>query len=187
MVQEIVTEWTGLGHNPKLSIMYIDDAADVGLARDNIAGLWNALEGFLSTSIAWRVAQDGKIMDSATGELTGFWTDTTPFVGEGLNESDPLPDATQLLVQWVTTEVVNGRRVRGRTFIPGMTEQHSERGNPSDDLVAGAAAGAQAMVTALLGNFVVWHRPTNGVGGSTAVVNVATVWDEWAVQRNRRG
>ena len=127
-------------------------------------------------------------VESTTGVLTGAFTGTDPASTVGTATGDVLPHQTQGLVKFSTASVFNGRRLRGRLFVPGPVESaNGATGSPSSAYVtalntAGAlllAAGATASVAN------VWHRPVAGVGGASAITAVSAS-TSWSVLRSRR-
>lgn len=120
----------------------------------------------------------GQIIDSTNGDITG--TDTaTPWDTGGTLTNDPLPYATQLVVQLRTGTYFGGRELRGRAFIPGFTEANSLDGSPDSTLVAAAADA----IDVLAGAALAVYSPTKKEWAS---VNSSGVYPEWAVLRSRR-
>ena len=75
---------------------------------------------------------------------------------------------------------VGGREVRGRTFVPGLTESANDSGRP-------IAATRTAIATA----FNTWfggHDPQGGILGVNGFtpVSTTTVWTEFAFLDSRR-
>jgi hypothetical protein len=185
-IREIVTDWTlpsGAGH---VSVMYFDTTPTVVSQRAFVNNFWNSVRALQSTTTIYRIREAGRELDSATGALTGAWTEGTVFNQAGSAGTTPVPDATQALVQWRTATIVNGRFLRGRTFIPGLGSGQMQGGNVIGSAVTAINAAATALVSssAVLS---VWHRPIAGSGGSQVPATAATVWTEFAVLRRRRG
>lgn len=186
MVREIVTEWTVFGGGTKLSIMYFDEAGEVSVQREALDTLWTAVSAELVTECEWTIRTDGRELNTATGTLEGFWGDPIVYTGTGAETGNVVADSTQALIQWLTTTIVDGRRVRGRTFIPGLNANSVDDG----DLASAAQSVLQTAAQNFLGvnTFVIWSRPgATGSGGVMAPVQNASVWSELAVQRSRRG
>lgn len=99
---------------------------------------------------------------------------------------EPLPRATQAMVRWATTGVVNNRAVKGRTFIPAVTEGRSDTGRPNAELVADIDGSAEALIANALTQLVIWSRPAPSRPGSQHTVLSSSVWSEFAVLRSRR-
>lgn len=187
MVREIIVEWTTITGGGKRSVLYFDEATAVSDQRSEIHNWLTDLAGGLHTSTAWNVATSGRELDTATGTLTGIWSETTARNGAGsLATGQPVPDAAQILIQWTTGVVVNGRVIRGRTYIPGTSTANVANGNLAESVRASYATDSNTFVGATP-SFVIWHRPRSGAGGVAVVVDAADCWREFGVQRNRRG
>lgn len=192
MVREIITEWTSPGDSPKLSVMYFDEAPTIASQRTALAAMWGTVDNSLATLCAWRIRTEGRVLDTATGALTGFWNEGTAQAGAGTSPTTTVADATQLLIQWLTNTIVDGRRLRGRTFVPGLPTSAVTAGNLASGIQTAVDAAADTFVASGAG-FQIWHRPTPGAGGappsggSAAAVTGASVWNELAVLRKRRG
>lgn len=185
LLREIITSWTGPGHSPKLSIMYFDAEVPLEPQREAIRQFVFGIRGMLAGYSA-SVARVGDVIDDATGELVGEWSSTVDASVSGTGVTPSVADASQALVRWRTSAIVNGRRLRGRTFIPGISSQYLSAGNLSGSGVTTITGAASAFVTSAVG-FRVWHRPSGGSGGQSADVTSASVWEEFATQRRRRG
>ena len=136
--------------------------------------------------MAYVIRTTGVELDAATGALTGQWAEATARVGTGAGGTEPVADATQILVRWKTNTIVNGRFVAGRTYIPGCASSNEVSGN----LAAATQSAIAAAGTTLIGSgagLAVWHRPISGSGGSEQSPNSCVVWEEFAVLRRRRG
>lgn len=184
-LREIITEWTTPKGGTGFSIMYFDAAGGVPSAqRSSLQDLWTDCAFQLADTTEWTIATTGKQIDSATGTLTGFWSETTSHEGVG-SGGVQMADATQLLLQWVTTNIVAGRRVRGRTYLPGVGWGTSSAGEPLPAVVVSLTSAAEAFVTRGQG-FGVWSRPAPGRAGSFSEPVNGAAWTEYAVQRRRR-
>jgi hypothetical protein len=163
-----------------------DDALELGDLLTGLDAFWHAIVTGGSTSSQGLVTgttitlePDVPIIDSATGGIVGFETisETHQYVGNGTAE--PLPPATQLLIEWQTGQVVGGRRLRGRTFIGCLTEDHSTNGVPASGF-AGIVSGAATTLSAeSMQVYSATHHETHGISS-------VNVWSQFAVLRSRR-
>ena len=185
MVTEIITEWSIERSSGGMSIMYFADEGGVAAQRAALADFWSALAGILDQQTSWRIQTTGRILDEASGTLTGLWSDPTNRAGNGNQTGEPVSNSTQALIRWVTDDVVNGRRIRGRTFIPGLTNKAITAGEVSASALNAMETAAAAYADA--SGLVIWHRPDDsGSGGSVHSVTASSVWNEFAVLRGRR-
>jgi hypothetical protein len=176
--------------NPLLSTMYFDTTGtDAASAASAVSDFWDALAPVLSTSLTWQVESTAAVILAADGSLVGLEPTGTFAPASGSETHDLLPPATQGLVRWVTSGVAGGRIIRGRTFIPGLTEDSSVTGVPTSSLLASLGTAAGDFITAAAG-FGIWARPVaTGPHARTGVfagVENGTIWREFAVLRSRR-
>jgi len=186
MPREIITDWHFDSGRDGISVMFFDESVAVADQRDDLAVLWGAVDSMLHNGTQWVIRNSGRELDDATGTLTGVWTDVTTKTGTGAGTVNPVNDAAMILLQWQTSTVVNGRMLRGRTFIPGAEISTQEGGNLGSAFVA-SLNGFMATFLAAGTGFGVWHRPESGSGGSLVTATAGSAWSEFAVQRKRRG
>lgn len=184
-LNEVVVEWQtptgGLG----LGFFYFDATNPIIAAqRTSLQQLLVDCAFQLADTTSWEIRTTGKQIQAETGTLTGFWSDTTAHIGDG-SGGVQMADATQLLLQWISTDIVAGRRVRGRNFLPGIGMGANNAGEPSPAVVASLASAAAAFAGRGQG-FGVWSRPAPGRNGSHHTAVQGTAWSEFAVQRRRR-
>ena len=184
-LREIITDWTlpsGTGH---ATVMYFDSAQPVATQRSQLGTFWNSIRAFQATTAVYSIRSSGRTLESTTGSLTGAWTEPTVFTAAGSAGTLPVPDASQALIQWRTPLIVNGRFLRGRTFIPSLGSGHMAAGN----VLPASAASIQtiaATLAAASGGLRIWHRPGPAGPGADFQVGSVTVWPEFAVLRRRR-
>lgn len=162
------------------------DASDC-LAR--FRGLWVSIAPRLSSTISFVFDQTVLAIEATTGVLTGSFTAAPALTVVGGSGSEPLPRQTQGLIRWGTASVINGRRVRGRTFVPGVQEGDNDgTGSPLAALVTAlTTAGATIFVAgATSSEACIWHRPVGGTGGASPDITSAAGSPTWAVLRSRR-
>lgn len=186
LISEINTVWTGPGHSPKVNVMYFfGDTGQAGI-RAFIGDFWTAISGNISNDVQWSVAREGKVLNDQTGDVVSWWNDASTVSGVGANNNEILPDSTQLLLQWFTGQVVNNRRLRGRTYVPGLGSNMLVDGNVQEAYRTTVRGAQQTFLTDA--PLMVWHRPVSGsASGQALPVIDGDVWKEWAVQRRRRG
>lgn len=127
----------------------------------------------------------------ATGKPSAVFTGTLPAAVTFSAADAFLPQATMALVRFNTGIFINGRKVVGRSFIPGLTELANATGvGPVGSTITALGNANAALGATVLSNIdqVVWHRPNKvtGAPGTAEVVTSRSVSSTWAVQRNRR-
>lgn len=176
------TVFTGVTGTPWVSLMHFEDAATpAGFYIEFLQDFWGAIFSYVTDSVSGSVEAEvvyfedstGAIDSVQSGEAAGF---------QGVSEVDPLPFANQALIQWRTGQYVGGREIRGKTFVPGLTEDASTGGLIAGNVVSGIQAAANELISDGNGALRV-YSPTRG---TSAPVTSATVTNRFAVLRSRR-
>lgn len=156
---------------------------EAGAAAVAAHAFWDHLANALRTDMVWRGGLEVELVDVATGQTTdtfGVPANTVEFSGT----LEPLPPANQALIRLRTSVFENGRRLRGRIFVPGVTEGFTTTGKvgagsltllqDAGNLLLTEASGAGGLAV-----YSVTHRVVAGVDSCSP-------WDDFAVQRSRR-
>lgn len=185
MPAEILVDWTTPAGNEHRNVMYFDATLSIGAQRTALSTFLTAVKASLSNQVSYSIEQSGRVLDDATGALVGSWSQATALTGSGGSATQPVADATQILFRWFTPSIVNGRFLKGRTFIPGLFSGGLSGGNLLAAQVTGLSAAANTFANDPAG-FGVWHRPSQGAGGDFVLTTSGSVWSELAVLRRRR-
>src|SRR6478752_4701630 len=126
-IRRIIVNWNGLAGLPGVSVFYSLDSVTGQLAA--LRTFFDSLKLAFPAPLQWSFPGSGDVLDSATGTLTGGWTDTTPSsvtaTGSGQHAS-----GVGMFVKWNTAAIVGGRRLKGRTFLcPLGSGQYESTGN----------------------------------------------------------
>src|SRR5665811_2634543 len=106
--------WTGA---PGVSTFYFVDTAT---AVDSVRAFFQAMSGDIPSGIDIQVESSGDTLESTTGALTGTWiADPVEVVHCGGGGTYAAPAGA--VVDWLTSTIAAGRRLRGRTFIVPLT------------------------------------------------------------------
>lgn len=177
----IQTVFTGIVGSPYLSTMFFESTglAEMVDAQSAVRGFWEDLAGLMQSATTIQVQSDVDVIDPVTGHITA--TGSAPVAVLQAGGNAPLPQATQGLVRWRSGVFVNGKEIRGRTFLPSMANDAQLGGKPSSALKVTADAAAAALLAAPV-NLVVWSRKN----GMSAPVTSGSTWSEFAVLRSRR-
>lgn len=126
-------------------------------------------------------------IDEATGQITGQQS-VTPRTQVGAGAGTVGPVAIGLVAQYNTNDFVNGRRIRGRSFLNPIRAAYTINPAPQAAEIALATAFANKMDDpgATTVRFGVYSRPkAPGTGAWHNVENV-NVPAKWTVLRSRR-
>jgi hypothetical protein len=135
--------------------------------------------GGLATGLVSTTLGAVELIDSTTGQPTGVADGGPDVVTGGNGEGERLPFATQGLCRLRTNTFFGGRELRGRLYIPGLTEDHSDAGVPN----ANFKTKVQDALTLLGESALAVYSPTKH---QWATVGATSVWSQWAVLRSRR-
>jgi hypothetical protein len=185
MPREIITDWTTPAGSGFVSVNYWILGLSVADQRQDWQDFLEACATTLDDGTSWNIRPVGRELNDVTGTLEDEWNEPTDQSGTGANSGDAVPDASQVLVRWNTSQIVGGRFLRGRTFLPGASTAAVDEGNvlPANVLAITTAAN---LLVAAAGGPGVWHRPVNGAGGEFHVATSGQCWSEFAVLRQRR-
>lgn len=192
------TVMVGVAGTPWYSNLYFMDDGGTSVAPQAVAAVgtfWTTMAAAISNNVTGTVQGEVARINEVDGQLTGV-ENVTPVAFAGGNTDDELPWQTQLLGRTFTAGFVNGRRVRGRIFIPGMVENNNAVGVPVASLQTSLQNALNALIAEPNTILAVWARPFAGdpaavppkparLGTKYAVVT-ASVSPIWSVLRSRR-
>lgn len=168
---------------PQLSTMYFLDTGILTAqdAATAVRDFWGTCVTVMHTSYTVNVESEVLVIDSTTGKPTSA-VGTTNAPLAGLESGDPLPWATQGLIEWATGVYINGRQVRGRTFIPGPVETENTGGTPIAPYRTALNLAASNLVGDVLSDFQIYSRKHK----VPEQVSHGAAWAKWAVLTSRR-
>lgn len=162
--------------------------ADMDAIGPKVKTFFTAINNYLPGGVT--ISYPGTLdeLDTATGELLDTHNVPVQTVTSG-GGSGSYSAAVGACVSWHATGIVNGRRLRGRTFLVPLTvAAFATDGTLSDTARTAIQSAATALGDSTSGlDLCVWHRPTAaGNDGAAGTVVAATVKDKTAVLRSRR-
>lgn len=189
------TTLTGFIGGPGVATMYF---LNENTAIPSVRAFWEAVSFVMPVSVTAQVQNEGDVIESTTGALTGAWSKApvAPVFGK---TPGPYSAPTGAVVNWLTQNVFDGRRLRGRTFIVPMDNGVYETNGTLQQAAINAINGAaDALIFEQSLSFVVWHRPrearpldgsrpaVTARPGAHGIVTARRVPDKVAVLRSRR-
>lgn len=183
-IAKIPVSWTGGPGGPGVSVFYADAAGTIPTGA--LATFFGAVKAMIPSSYTWTIPASGDIHDSTTGALVGSWTQGTPTTVAATGSPTSFAGGTGVVVRWTTDGIVNGRRVRGRTFLVPVVSAIYDSGSILGTQLAVFQSAAAALVASSGANLRIWHRPSGGSGGSAHPITGALAPDVAAVLRSRR-
>lgn len=159
MAARLRVSWQNWPGAPGLSTFYFLQAPTQAEV-DAVRTFFNALAALIPSGLTITVPNSGDIFTGDNGGLTDVWSvPTAPAVVTGTGAGVYAGNAGAV-VHWLTTGVVNGRRVRGRTFlVPLIGSAYSTSGAILASALTTITGAATAYATSGDANRVVWSRP----------------------------
>lgn len=184
MVFQYTLEWTMAGSGGGTTVLHSDSEANIGVTIAAWQTAWNAVATQFPSTTRWTFDGTFRELNTASGQLVtvGAVGGSATDAGDGVGQ--PVANASQILLRWRTPDVVAGRQIAGRTYLPGASVANLANGDLGSGQVTNFTNAFQGVATA--GGLFIWHRPKAGAGGSMHQVTSCSVWPEMAVQRRRR-
>lgn len=188
---QITVLWNGFVGAPGYTRMHFlattPSLAEATAAASDMADFFSAIAGLIPTDVQLEFQLEVPVIDDSTGQPVSFLqlaaqpTLTQP-TGAG---SYAAPAGAS--VQWLTTDVRNGRRVRGRTYLVPLVDTAFDSVGTLDETDAAAIQSAgNILVSSFDSNLAVFSRGTGANDGTSSVVIGAAVADKVAVLKSRR-
>lgn len=168
---------------PYLSTMFFfgSSSSEANSAASAVGTFWYNLRGSMNGSLTYTTETDVAQIDPATGTLLDIFV-VSPFTGSGTLESEILPPTTQGLISWGTGAIVGGKRLQGRTFIPGATESSNSNGVPDTPYKYNLDNAAVSLLGDIDATLAIWSRKN----GTERAVTGGSAAAYWAELRSRR-
>lgn len=166
-----------------MSVFYSLEATDI---TASLGTFFTALTAMFPTSVSWNIPSSGDTIDIPSGKIIGAWAGGTGATVTGASGSAYVA-GTGAMVRWQCTQVINGRRVKGRTFlVPLITGAFDTSGTITNANVTTISTAAATL--AGTGTLQIYHRPSGpgAVDGALANVTGSSVPDKVVSLRSRR-
>lgn len=157
-----------------------------------VRAFWDSIKASVPNNITLTVSPIVDVYDKVGGELVGSYVAATPPAAVLGTDAGSFSMASGIKLNWQTSVILNGRRVRGATFIvPSASNAFTADGivvSATRTLLATAGAtliGAANTATHPMG---VWSRPTTKTSndGAFTAISAADASEKGAVLRGRR-
>lgn len=184
--------WSGFQGAPGYTSFYFAGGggliSDAGQIVSRVHDALEHLEAPLPTGVSIQVSGSVEVIDSDTGQLTGYVDVDQPDAVEGDAAGTNFSAPSGAVVNWLTDDVRFGRRIRGRTFIvPLSGSAYQADGTLTTSALGSLNDFASAMRSwDFDSEFGVFSRPRGGSGGVFATCTGHRVPDMAAVLRSRR-
>lgn len=190
-VYRITAQWSGFPGAPGYSNFHFGEftgGIDVDQARNRVGDFFDALVADLPAGVSISVSPTVEVYDEASGVLQDYLEGEDSIDVEATSAGPRYAGPVGAVVNWITSTVANGRRIRGRTFlVPLATSAYDNDGTLDSESLGRIRTAASALIgDDFNSQFSVWSRPQNGGAGVLAPVTSARVPDLVAVLRSRR-
>lgn len=192
LLWRVSAKWSGGQIGSGFTNMFFTEGVSTAqTAADSVRTFFRAVYGFtgafLPTGITVAFPTLVDVLEPGTGALV---TSIPVTNGGNLTGADSTKYAAPagICVTWRTAGIVNGHRVRGRTFfVPIGGSALDTNGTPLDSFVSTAQTSAASLI-ADPAELTVWHRPLSlaAGGGSAHPVLASAVSDKVAMLTSRR-
>lgn len=175
--------YSGIGGTPYLSTFFFNGAGqtDADNAASAVATFQGAIDAFQDSELTWRTDPQVVEINEANGQALGSYS-TAAQTASGSVTGESVPFIAQALVRMRTGVYIAGRELRGRLFIPGLTEVNSTNGVLASATLTGLGIACDNLRTDADAEWVVWSR----THGQDSVITAANVWEQFATLRSRR-
>jgi len=179
--------WQNWPGAPGVSTFYSDTTVDISTFTDALRAFFQSLITLLPSGLTIQVPAVGDIINDADGSIVGAWSDGTPVLVVTGTGTGAYAGNAGAVIHWLTSTVINGRRVRGRTFIvPLIGSAYESNGSLSTTTLSTLNSAANALDAAVGGSMLIWHRPKPPAAGSSAGMDSPRVPDLAVSLRSRR-
>ena len=183
--------WSGTTGGPGVSTFYFNDdltTGNVTAARSALNTFWTAVTLYVAIPATYAFDTVAEEVEVTTGHVLNALP-----VGAGSSpgsaSGEMLPPATQALIRWRTGvyRISAGPRprsveIRGRTFVPAITEANSNGGVPLATMQTALTNAAQALVADASTHLCIYSRAAK----SKQDVTSGQCWNQFAILRSRR-
>lgn len=193
---QVVINWTGFNGAPGYTNLYWRNSSPGTMSQavvDNaISKTWTWLQAWddgLPNTVTVTVNPTVNEIDDTNGELVGFWTGVPGALNIG-GSIAAYSAVSGACVNWYTSAVRNGRRIRGRTFMVPIGSNGMDVNGTLNNTALTSWRTATTTLTAATGDarLVVWGRPSApaATDGVSAEVTSFTIPDKVAFLSSRR-
>lgn len=181
MAIRIQTIQTGFQGGPAYNNWYAggQTQADADELALRVKNLWTAFGGLMKTGVEVRTTGVAEVFETITGKTTTNLA-VEPLLTGGIAGAAEAAAGTCLVLRWRTGVYVNGREIRGRSYMSGLADIADGSGMVAQASLNGANAAAAGYAT---GSVTSVYSPTNG---STAPISAGSCWNMFGLMRSRR-
>lgn len=187
-IVRVTTRWSGFPGSPGYTNLYAEVDTTAGERAQDLSDSWRAflatVNGFLPSDAHLLILPTYAVINDATGLITAEGTISSAAAVVDGNNGGAYAGNVGYCLEWGTADFIDGRRLKGRTFMVPAVGCFDTDGTIESSAVQNLAGAATSFIAGAMIN-VVWHRPVNGAGGSSSEINSVVVRDRAAILRSR--
>lgn len=188
-IMKLTAKWEGFTGAPGYTNFYFLKTAmtNVQMAADAIRHFFDTIKANLPSEVSIQVQQEVYTYVAETGNLVSLDSvEVLPAVVQG-TASGGYSAASGAVINWLTTQSMGTRLLRGRTFlVPLSGGAYQSDGTIATAVLTVLRDAAYDLRLAVGADLAVWHRPKNGTGGLAVKVTGSRVPDKAAILTSRR-
>lgn len=191
MVVEYRVNWSIPNAGPSQSTFYVTSASEANATQIalDLRRLYFTLQPGIPNEVTVSFEPTANIVDTPTGQITAQLTVSPPADVVG-TAAGTWAAGTGARIDWLTSRFLNGRNVRGRTFIvPLAANSFGSDGRVLPGSVANLTTAGNNLIDDLIGHgtaLCVYSRPAPGRPGTLTPVEIAAGRSLPATLRGRK-
>lgn len=197
-ILRVKAAWTGFQGAPGYNLFHFGAFSETGFVPADaqscvtrVKTFFDGIQLYMPNAVRVQVQGDVEVLDPTNGTLQDVYSTTQPSYTQGNSGSvTTFASAVGAVVGWRTSQVRNGRRIRGRTFLVPLSSGAFEAdGTLNGGVVTGISTAATTLKNSTgAAGLGVWGRPSapGATDGVWAPATAVAVPDMGAVLRSRR-
>jgi hypothetical protein len=182
-ISKITVDWQVPSGGSGSNTFYALDGPGV---ESGLETAYNSIKSYVPVGVTWGLHRGGEILDPLNGTLVGDWG-TSVVAGSSPTGTGVWANGVGLSLRWETGTIMDGHRLRGRTYIvPIVSSAFGPDGNILASVETAFNTAFQQVITSHPGQLVVWHRPKDPRAGGFSVATTVAVRPKPAILRTRR-
>lgn len=186
-LHRVVIQWQGpMVKGAAVSVLHYSASEGGSPPVAALVSAFTAVKNYFPLGMSWTIPGSGDTIDDTTGELTAVWTATGGATVAAAGSGN-CAAGVGACIGWSTGGIVNGRKLRGRTFLVPLTYGAYDGDGTIEATTLGNLRTFANAVQAS-GPLAVWHRPTSATAtdGNSYGVIANKVNDKVAILTSRR-
>lgn len=192
-----IVEYSGWSGGPGVNVLYMTEGSIPGDTQNAAQQMYDELHGAYSAHVGlWRpdvkviVGRECAILEHSTGKIVNVQAVAQPkadIVSTGIGGGES--PATMALARFVTDRWLNGRRLKGRSFLGPINASALDANGRMKQVLASTIEDSYTSMTSGVGvRLAVYSRPSpaNSMVGNYADVVTVAVDQKAAILRSRR-